>query len=774
MAKPTNNINQNKQDDIIDFEFPNIPQNTYIPAIPNPTDILTNLEKEIKEIFVCDQNKHNKCTLLFNMLRYLLENTNDLQNVYNYNYYHRNSPDIIINNIIYNLICSSCLFHDYKYKLYVIKLLITKFYKFVNISIMPYLVSVNDFFDLYIHCIKTNMNTNNKDEFLLEINKVFKYLKILIELSDEKNKTKVADIRKNKLIQDDYNYRRRNKTQYDDYNTIYDLPAYMDKELFEKYYEKLKSVFEYINKNSEIANKYIEIGIMNDFQELINYVIDNKIELKNYYLILAFTYGSVDLAKTFILHGCKISKNTLNEVLTLLLNTNTYNYFCLKSKLIKSESFQFMIENGCEYNKELVLQFLIKYFNNNQYIVSSVKEKENMFSCIANYIFTTKDCLTLDELIKLTEYHIILNSPIKLGLDINCDKFREYCTKIDYNPYKIKEKLSLEQLQEACYSTNIAKVKKICKTIKPDIQCLRNACSNKLNKKTVEYLLESHGLELDDICLVNVLKSCHTILGNYVANKYNVQKINKPTETVKPLDYNSLSEDENIEDKEDKSTINNILDTTDKKIIKVTKTKSKQKKDINKEVNTEVNNTEINQELIKEDVVEIVEDNKKKIIREKIIKVKTDSTKSNTYNQENKDNTQNTDNIIANKTKVIKKKIIKINKDNKDNIKEETKQELKEVVIDLNTMPKLKIIPDNYNFRKLNKLNDYIKNILKLKSNEISFNDLREEILNYLNSNKLFNGDKINIKDFKLNINEIDFNSLDDFIYNLFVWGWNI
>ena len=769
MANRNNKTNKTKQDeqdeqDIIDFEFPDIPPNPYVPEGVNFQNTLTELEKTYG---ICDQNKHIKCTEIFNKLRYLLENCEDTRNLYYYNYYRNNGPDAIINNIINNLISTSCLFHNYKYKLYIIKLLITKYYKFTNITIMPILISVSDFFNIYIHCVKTNMSKQNKEEFIIELNKVFKYLKIIIELSDPNNKSKLDEINKNKVLNNDYHYNyrraRRVNPQTNTYDTIYDLPTHMDKELFKKNYENLKSLFEYFDtvKNNNEIDKYIEYGIINDFQELINHIIDNKIELKNYYLILSLAFGNVELAKTFILHGCKISKNTLNEVLRLLLTDNIYNSIIKKHNEIKFEPFQFMIENSCEYDKVLVMKFFEKYIgaSNTKYVTNIVVCTPEIASQIANCIFTTKNCLTLDELIKFTEKHIILNSPIKLGLDINSDKFREFCTKLEYNPYKVKEKLSMEQLYEACKGTNIAKVKKICKIIKPDIQCLRNACLNKLNKKTVQYLVETQGLQFDEECLANALYSCHTTLNSYIYNKYKQQNLNKIENKI-PTDYNSLSENEDNEENklEENKLEENKLEENKLEENKLEENKLEENIKNDKQCITETadgnNLTNLNTE-------DINNTNKvKKIIRKHIIKVKADSTKSDNLNQEILVTTETKDtNQITNKTKVIKKKIVKVKK--QDEEIEEIKENIKDEI-------KFKILPSNYNFRKVNKIKENIKNILKLNKCEISFNDLREEILNYLNINKLFNGNKINIKDFKLSIIEIDFNELDDFIYNLY------
>jgi hypothetical protein len=782
MAKSSNetpkHLNNNKED-IIDFEFTDLPANPFVVPINNLhtcQQLFTSIAKEIKSslyVFVCKD--HAKCTNIINKLRFLLENCVNLNELYyNDDYYRKTTIDDVLYKILLNLSSSSCLFHHYKTILYITKLIITRFYKFTNITIMPIIVQVKDLFDLYIHCIKSEIIKNNKEEFIIELNKVFKYLKLLIELAQDKNKDRLNEIRQYNSRDESYsNYRLLNHSCIM-FNTIYNLPSHMDKESFERYYENLKSVFESFNKIENQINKYIEYGIINDFQELINYIIDNKIKVKYEHLVLSLVYGNVEMAKTFILHGCKMSKNILNEVLEQLLNENTYNILLKKKYKIKFEPFQFMIENGSEYNKDLVIKFFQKYHSydtHNKYSNNNLLISSEIVSLIANCIFTTKDCLTLDELIKFTENRIIINSPIKLGLDINCDKFREFCTKIEYNPYNIKEKLSLEQLREACFKTNITKVKKICKVIKPDIECLRNACINKLNKTLVKYLVEEHGLQFDETCLVNALYGCHTTLSYYISNKYKQQNANKLSkentnkEIAKLLisDYNSLSENEEENNKENIKEI--IIETTDNN------KKDNNKEDIKETIieTTDNNTTNVNTNTNTNTKV-------KKIIRKRIVKVKSDSTKSdnsttsnnlNNLNkdiiQDNQDTTQLNQPIkVTNKTKIIRKKTVKVNKI--DSVKEDNHEENEEKKEEV----KFKTIPDNYNFRKLNKIKENIKNILKIKKSEISFNNLREEILNYLNINKLFNGDKINIKDFKLNIQEVDFNNLDDFIYNLY------
>jgi len=78
----------------------------------------------------------------------------------------------------------------------------------------------------------------------------------------------------------------------------------------------------------------------------------------------------------------------------------------------------------------------------------------------------------------------------------------------------------------------------------------------------------------------------------------------------------------------------------------------------------------------------------------------------------------------------------------------------------------MKKIPDNFNFRTKRNLKDNIKILLNI-NNPISFIELREVILNYLHTKKLFIENKIKIIDFKLNKDIIDFNDLDDMIYNL-------
>ena len=71
-------------------------------------------------------------------------------------------------------------------------LIITKFYKFQDVTILHHLVMIKDFFDLYIHCFKENTQKLTELEVMAELQFTFKYLKYLISIADNKDEIKKA------------------------------------------------------------------------------------------------------------------------------------------------------------------------------------------------------------------------------------------------------------------------------------------------------------------------------------------------------------------------------------------------------------------------------------------------------------------------------------------------------------------------------------------------------------------------------------------------------
>mgnify|MGYP003349689147 CR=1 FL=1 len=204
--------------------------------------------------------------------------------------------------------------------------------------------------------IEENINKLKDISVMNELQFTFKYLKYLINISDNKD-----EIKKTKALQKEENTRiardimlRRGKNLKPKQKDMA-LPELMIKELFEKHYDNLKTIFKSLDSsNSKEISPYISVSIGLDFQELNNYFLENKFKLDNKCLIDALACGHLELAKSFILNGCILDTKALDNVIKNLIDYNDIVYLC----------FNFESHNWC--NHFVHIEYSILLFDQNE------------------------------------------------------------------------------------------------------------------------------------------------------------------------------------------------------------------------------------------------------------------------------------------------------------------------------------------------------------------------------------------------------------------------
>ena len=198
--------------------------------------------------------------------------------------------------------------------------------------------------------------------------------------------------------------------------------------------------------------------------------------------------------------------------------------------------------------------------------------KENYLEHISaklSLIFTKKGDLTLDEFIFLTRCKLSFTKATTFGFNLADPKLCEIYDELSFNPYKIKYDSTIGSLRKMCFGGSLAKIKEQCKKVKPDVICLRNACTSRYNSRLIEYLVNEHKLDFDEICLYNTIKELRGSIGSTVYSLYEKQIERKgidihslpqlvkelpkelPRETPNESECVSSEDSENSEDSED-------------------------------------------------------------------------------------------------------------------------------------------------------------------------------------------------------------------------------
>jgi len=122
--------------------------------------------------------------------------------------------------------------------------------------------------------------------------------------------------------------------------------------------------------------------------------------------------------------------------------------------------------------------------------------------------------VTYDDVITALEHKCKINNIKRFNIKFD-GKFLEKCSTSGYYPYTQKEigvSPTIECLRiESGKAGNTKVMKELVKSgLKPDIECLRNACKNRNNITNIRYIVEKHNIKPDVQCVKNIVRT----LGN--------------------------------------------------------------------------------------------------------------------------------------------------------------------------------------------------------------------------------------------------------------------
>jgi hypothetical protein len=543
-------------------------------------------------------------------------------------------------------------------------------------------------------------------------------------------------------------------------------------ELFDKLLEQ------YIIKNTKCSTVFFTELVIHEYtQNLINIYENNKIIPPYNFLVASLAYNKLELSKKICTIGAKLSENILNDVFTITIGN-------LKSENLKITDFynsiDFLIENNFKKVSKSNIMKYFEYKNNNSELTRKFNSK------IASLLFTKKDDITFNEFIFLTKKNIVFENVHIFKFNLVDTKLCEIYDELNINPYNVNYKSSMQTLLKLCYEcTPISKIKKICKTVKPDIECLRKACIDPRNYHTVKYLIESHYLKIDEVCLWNIINNCKsTPMIRIIRQFFRPQDLNQANQEnnnkklAEDISDSESDEDFENEESEKKQDIELKVKPIVKPIVKA----------IVKPIVEPIVELKVEPivELKVEPIVELKVEPKKPVKKlvKKITEAKVeakveakpvaraDDKDSNTIKQTIVYREEINEDGKLVKKKIIKK-IIKKNSCKEDSVKDDSvkmNNEKDNIIVKVELIEKVNI-PSEYDYRIKRKVKKSINTLLnKQKCEEVeSHIELRKQVLEYIQSNKLIEKNKIKIKTFDLNKeDEIDFSNIDKFVYKLF------
>lgn len=331
---------------------------------------------------------------------------------------------------------------------------------------------------------------------------------------------------------------------------------------------------EFIIEFLEYAHKNFTRTIMQHVDSLINYLIDkdyfqeNDITiLKAYIKLMLYTrrncIESLEIKYQYtiekILDVIKPDKECLDTSIGGVSNNDVYinnmfNTICQKginpdiTTLYKIlQTYQFHQYNNLinlieKYNIKLDLNCLeyacskpenadnlniIKYMLNNKIIPNRTCFRKAII--YKNFLEFTELLISYgyipdyDDILFLANHEVYINDVDRFNIKFD-DKFLAVNIKTGIDLYNISKKIKpgIESLRSACLYKSVKEINKLIKLgIKPDNECLWNACKSKCNTKKIKFLVEECGLKPDYECYKQRLLSMDDAVAKYLSEHEN-------------------------------------------------------------------------------------------------------------------------------------------------------------------------------------------------------------------------------------------------------------
>jgi hypothetical protein len=294
--------------------------------------------------------------------------------------------------------------------------------------------------------------------------------------------------------------------------------------------------------NTSYVKKIFTILVKTDNFILINKLLDNKIDVTydEFLTVIAklcclYKY-KITLEKTnfknfmnkLILSGGTIKKTTMLDIFNKIIeirikHLNNYNFCYFNPDFY--EFIQYLIDNNCDTIMFPMIKFFTDLYKAHPYISNFSLDT---IGNIINLLFDSGMKLKKEDVAYLIEFGIAIKSYSKLDFPIDCDEIGLAQTKHKKKLYKIKERHNIESLRDFCRTNmRLDKLKELCKSVKPDIICLENACRLRHNENIIRYMCDNYNLQINDKCIVALLKSSNSTIGFYIASVYENDKAEK-------------------------------------------------------------------------------------------------------------------------------------------------------------------------------------------------------------------------------------------------------
>jgi len=288
---------------------------------------------------------------------------------------------------------------------------------------------------------------------------------------------------------------------------------------------------------SEILTSIINTAVSRKYYKSIDNILDSKVKIvdaNTFDQLILGTVGkndvdAVSIIKKCIANGSKIEKNTLKNFLKKVhIITTPYNF---------NNIVAFLYANGPN-DTDLSITDILEVSCPNVYN-SELLTAINNINDIGNIEITRDEFITMCNLsMKLKNYE-----KVKKYFTDNEIKKIIYINKI---PYPIEFDYDIDFLRTMCLKSGHVvwtETKKILKKIKPDQQCMINACKTS-NINLIKLLREEYNIPITEECVYASLnyfktKSKSSNIVNFIANLYKIaHNIKEDTDDIKETPNN--------------------------------------------------------------------------------------------------------------------------------------------------------------------------------------------------------------------------------------------